>query len=120
MAEGEVAEAAKPRRRLWLWIRYLGSVVLIVVIFWKVLPQVADFSQVAQTIRDMTWMELTILTALAIWNLFTYTFVWVASLPGLTVPQAAVVSTATNSVASTVPGGGAIAIALTYTMLGSW
>jgi uncharacterized protein (TIRG00374 family) len=108
------------RRKLWLLLRYLGSVVLIVVIFWKVLPQVADFSQVAATIGDMTWIELTILTALAVWNILTYTFVWVTSLPGLRYPQAGVVSTATNRVASTVPGGGAIAIGLTYTILGSW
>ena len=117
---GEAEQGDEPRHRRWLILRYLASVVLIVVIFWKVLPQVADFSQVAETIGAMTWIELTILTALSLWNLATYTFVWVQSLPGLRYPQAAVVSTATNSVASTVPGGGAIAIGMTYTMLGSW
>lgn len=107
-------------RRLLPILRYLASLLLIVVIFWKVLPQIADFSEVGQTIADMTWIELSTLTALALWNLATYCLVWVASLPGLRYPQAAVVSTSTNSVASTVPGGGAIAIGLTYTILGSW
>ncbi len=102
------------------WVRYAISAGLVIAVFWFVLPQVADFSEVWRQIKDLTGVELATLSLLALWNLVTYWFVWVASLPGLTYPQAGVVATTTNSVASTLPGGGAVAIGLTYSMLGSW
>jgi putative heme transporter len=113
------ADAASGRRGL-RWLRYGVSVALVVAIFYYVLPQVADFSEVWRQIRALTGIELITLLLLATWNLVTYCFVWVASLPGLRYPQAAVVANSSNAVASTVPGGGAIAIGLTYSMLGSW
>src|SRR4051794_33582729 len=118
MSQGEGTAASK--RRVWQYLRYALSATLIIVIFWKVLPQIADFTEVWKTIGDMTPLELAILTLLAIWNLLTYTLVWVASLPGLRYREAWIVSTSTNAVASTVPGGGAIAIGLTYSELHSW
>ena len=102
------------------WARYAVSLALVVAVFWFVLPQVADFSEVWRQITDLTGIELTSLVLLGVWNLITYWLVWVATLPGLTYPQAGVVATSTNSVASTLPGGGAIAIGMTYSMLGSW
>ena len=44
----------------------------------------------------------------------------VAVTPGLTYRQAMVMTESTTAVANTVPGGGAIALGLTYAMLGSW
>ena len=43
-----------------------------------------------------------------------------AAPPGLRLSQAAVLTQTTTSVANTLPGGGAIAIGLTYTILKSW
>ena len=43
-----------------------------------------------------------------------------AALPGLKLSRAAVLTQTTTSVANTLPGGGAIAIGLTYTILKSW
>jgi len=68
------------------------SVVLIVAIFWFVIPQVADFSKVWDQIRAMTWLELTVLGLVAAWNLVTYRIVIVAATPGLTYRQAIVVT----------------------------
>jgi uncharacterized protein (TIRG00374 family) len=44
----------------------------------------------------------------------------VAGLPGLTYPQAAVANQASTSVAMTLPGGGAIAVGVSYAMYSSW
>src|SRR5262245_4517973 len=96
------------------------SAVLLGAIFWFVLPQVADFSKVKDEVAAMTGMELAVLAALAVWNLVTYWMVMVASTPGLTYPQAIVATEASTAVANTVPGGSAIAVGLTYRMLGSW
>ncbi len=96
------------------------SVVLVVAIFWFVLPQVADFSKVWAEIRAMTALELGILAVVAAWNLVTYWMVIVAATPGLTYRQAMVVTESSTAVANTIPGGSAIAVGLTYSMLGSW
>src|SRR5688500_13898454 len=77
------------------------SVVLIVAIFWYVLPQFADFSKVWPEIGAMTWIELGVLAAAAIWNLVTYWLVTVAATPGLTYPQAMVLTESTTAVANT-------------------
>jgi uncharacterized membrane protein YbhN (UPF0104 family) len=96
------------------------SLVLVVAIFWFVLPQVADFSKVWAEIRAMTGLELAILGVLAVWNLITYWIVIVTATPGLTYPQAMVLTESSTAVANTLPGGSAIAVGLTYAMLGSW
>ena len=96
------------------------SVALIVAIFWFVLPQVADFSKVRSEIGAMTWMELGIIAVVAGWNLVTYWLVTVAATPGLTYGQAMVMTESSTAVANTIPGGSAVAVGLTYSMLGSW
>jgi len=99
---------------------FVVSLVLVAGIFWKVLPQVADFSKVWAAIRDMTGLELIFLGLFAAWNLVTYWIIVVAATPGLSYRQAIVVTETTTAVANTVPGGGAIAVGQTYAMLGSW
>ena len=56
----------------------------------------------------------------AIWNLGTYWFIAVAATPGLTYPQAVVLTESTTAVANTVPAGGAVAVGVTYAMMSSW
>jgi uncharacterized protein (TIRG00374 family) len=85
-----------------------------------VLPQVADLSEVWQSIQDMTTLEMVVLLLFAIWNLITYWIINVIATPGLTYPQSIVVTESTTAVSNTVPAGGAISIGLTYGMLGSW
>jgi uncharacterized membrane protein YbhN (UPF0104 family) len=53
-------------------------------------------------------------------NLFTYWMANMAALPGLRLWPAAVLTQTTTSVANTLPGGGAIAVGLTYEILHSW
>ena len=61
-----------------------------------------------------------VLIAATIFNLFTYWWANMAALPGLKLGHAAVVTQTTTSIANTLPGGGAIAIGLTYSILHSW
>ena len=58
--------------------------------------------------------------SLAIWNLATYQFVMVATMPGMTLRQATVSTETTTAVSNTVVGGAAIALGLTYAMNSSW
>jgi uncharacterized protein (TIRG00374 family) len=115
-AAGERAKPSSAKRAARLGV----SLVLVVAIFWYVLHQFADFSKVWAEIRAMSSLELGLLAVVALWNLATYWIVIVAATPGLTYRQAMVVTESSTAVANTIPGGSAVAVGLTYAMLGSW
>ena len=96
------------------------SLGLAVAVLLFVLPQVADFSKVWKEIRAMTGLEVGVLAVSAMWNLISYWIVTVIATPGLTYPQAAVLTEATTAVSNTVPAGGAVGVGLNYAMLSSW
>ena len=106
------------------WIRpalsALISLAIVVAVFWYFLPQYTSISAVWSSIKAMTWLEVTTLALAAAWNLATYWFVMVSTTPGLTYRQAAVTTEASTAVSNTVPAGGAIGMAMTYSMYGSW
>jgi putative heme transporter len=96
------------------------SVLLVGGIFWYVLGQFSDLSSVWDAIRSLTWREVVVLLAFAVWNLATYWILVRLATPGLTYPQAVVVTETTTAVANSLPAGGAIGVGLTYSILGSW
>jgi uncharacterized protein (TIRG00374 family) len=117
---GEPEPARRPRSRRRQVIQIVLSLAIVVAIFVGVLPQVADFSKVWAAIRSMTWRELLTLGVAAAWNLTTYWFVQVASLPGLSFKQAAIVTESSTAISNTVPAGSAIGIGVSAAMLRSW
>ena len=84
------------------------------------IPKFADYSAVWKSISSLTPLEMGTLIAATIFNLFTYWWANMAALPGMTLGQSAVSTQTATSVANTLPGGGAIAVGLTYTILRSW
>ena len=114
---------AGQRRRRPLWRRALGpllSVALVVAVFAWFLPQFTSLSDVWASVRGMTAVEVVVLLLAAGWNLATYQFVLVATMPGLTLRQATVSSLTTTAVSNTVVGGAGLALGLTYAMNSSW
>ncbi len=101
-------------------VQALISIVIVVGIFVGVLPRFASYSDVWDTIRAMTGLELFGLFLAGVWNIVTYWFVMVAVLPGLRYREAAVVNQASTAVANTLPGGGAIGVGVAYAMYTSW
>lgn len=101
-------------------VRVLVSLTVVVVIFVGVLPRIADFSQVWATLVDMTWLEGFTLILAAVWNLVTYGILVMATLPGLSLSQAVVVTQASTAVANTLPGGQAFGLGVAYSMYTSW
>lgn len=118
------ASAPARKRRLRPVVRKIlqvvGSLVLLAAIFWYVFQQVADISEVWAAIQTLTWREVGVLLVVTGFNLVTYWIVIVIATPGLTYPQAAVLTQSTTAVANSVPAGGAIAVGLTYSILSSW
>jgi hypothetical protein len=108
------------KRRTWRIAQVLVSVVVVVGIFAFAIPKIADYSSVWRAIVDMTWLEIASLVAVTMFNLVTYWWQNMASMPGLGVWQAAVNNQTTTSIADTIPGGGYIAVPLGYAMYRSW
>lgn len=96
------------------------SLAVVVGIFVGVMPRIASYGDVWNTIRAMTWLEVTTLVLIGLWNLVTYWLVLTAVLPGLTYPQAAISNQASTAIANTLPAGGALGVGVTYAMYSSW
>jgi uncharacterized membrane protein YbhN (UPF0104 family) len=71
-------------------------------------------------ITAMTWLELATLVAATAFNLLTYWWQNMAAIPGLGLWKAAVNNQTSTSVADTIPGGGYIAVGVSYAMYRSW
>jgi putative heme transporter len=113
------AERTRPSR-VRQAVKAALSTVLVVAIFYFLFRKI-DFSAVWAEIRGLTWLEATTLSALAVWNLCTYAFVWMSvTTPRLSFGRAMVMTQSTTAVSNTVYGGAAIGIGMTYSMFGGW
>ena len=90
-----------------LWRRLLGpflSIALLAAVFFWFLPQFTSIADVWTSVKSMTWAEVAILILAAIWNLATYQFVVVSTMPGMGFAQATVNTETTTAVSNTVIG----------------
>jgi uncharacterized membrane protein YbhN (UPF0104 family) len=101
-------------------LRALVFPAIVVGVFFGVLPHITDLDRVWATIRSLSPGEYLVLALLTAWNVVTYWPMLVAAMPGLTLAQAAVVCQSSTSVAMTLPGGGALAVGVSYSMYTSW
>jgi uncharacterized protein (TIRG00374 family) len=113
--------AQKPKTAMWKRILQAAvSLAIVVGIFVGVMPLIADYGDVFDTIRAMTGLEDGSLVLIGLWNLVTYWFVLTAALPGLRLREAAVVNQASTAVSNTLPAGGVIGVGVSISMLTSW
>lgn len=114
---------AKPILERIPWKRILQALISLAIIagiFLGVMPLIADYGDVFDTIRAMTGLEAGSLLLVGLWNLATYWFVLVAALPGLRLREAAVANQASTAVSNTLPAGGAIGVGVSIAMYTSW
>jgi uncharacterized membrane protein YbhN (UPF0104 family) len=109
-----------PRKRLLRIVQIGVSLIVVLVIFLGILPKIADYSAVGETIAGLTWFELLTLLAATAFAAAAFWPQMVASLPGLTLAQSAVVHQACSTVSNTLPGGGMISVGVNYAMFRSW
>jgi len=121
MTDAEPTPEAKPKVAIWKRIvQALISLAIVAGIFLGVMPLIADYGDVFDTIRAMTSLETGSLVLIGLWNLATYWFVLTAALPGLRLREAAVVNQASTAVSNTLPAGGVIGVGVSISMLTSW
>jgi putative heme transporter len=101
-------------------IQILVAIIVVVAVFFFLLPKIADYSAVWATIADLTWLEIGSLLAVSIVNIVSYWPQMMAAMPGLTLGQAAVNNQTTTTISNILPFGGAIAVGTSVAMYLSW
>jgi uncharacterized membrane protein YbhN (UPF0104 family) len=96
------------------------SLGVVAAIFALGIPAIADYGRVWDTLRAMSPLGFLVLLAIAVLSISAYWWVLTAAMPGLTLVRAGVVNQASTAVANTLPGGGAIALGISYAMYRSW
>jgi uncharacterized protein (TIRG00374 family) len=96
------------------------AIALVIAVFAFVLPRVADYGQVWDVMSGIGPGGVGELLAIAIVNLATFGPPWMAALPGLSFTHSLVLSQASTAAASVLPGGDAVGIAISYSMLRRW
>lgn len=121
MTVPEAEADTKSKSAIWKRaVQALISLIIVVGIFVGIMPLIADYGEVWDTITAMTSLEALSLILIGMWNLVTYWFVLTAALPGLRLREAAVVNQASTAVSNTLPAGGAIGVGVSVAMLTSW
>lgn len=100
--------------------RLVLALAVVVAVFAGVLPRMADYADAWALIRQLTAVEIGLVTVTAAANLLSYAPLWVAALPGLRLRRAVMVDLASTAVADTVPVGFAFGVGTTATMFHSF
>jgi putative heme transporter len=111
---------AEPRRRGRKILRATVSVALVGAIFGFALPHFASYRSVWDSLRAMTGLQVALVAGTAVISMASAWFVICAVLPSVRLRQAAVVNLGSNSVANTLPAGGALAMGVSWAMLSGW
>jgi putative heme transporter len=111
---------AEPRRRGRKILRAMLSLALVGAIFGFALPHFASYRSVWDSLRAMTGLQVALVAGTAVISMASAWFVICAVLPSVRLRQAAVVNLGSNSVANTLPAGGALAMGVSWAMLSGW
>ena len=106
-----------------LWQRLARAavtVLVLVLVFGFVLPQLADYRTVLEYVQGIEPFEWVLLAVFAGWFLVAYVFVFMATLPSLRFREGFVVQTTATAINNSLPAGGAIALPITYSQFLSW
>jgi hypothetical protein len=89
-------------------------------VFGFALPRVASYGAVWDSLRAMTWPWLGVIGLTMVASLVTTWLMIAAVIPSLRLRNAATVNLGSSAVANTLPGGGAVAMGVSWAMLSGW
>lgn len=121
MAQDESRTAADRRsRRRRQRLTQLLAIIVILAVFGFIFPSIASYGAAWDDVRAMTAGWLLALIGVTVLNLFTGWWFITTCLPGLSLRRAAAMNLSSTAVANTVPGGGAIALGVSWSMTSAW
>jgi uncharacterized membrane protein YbhN (UPF0104 family) len=119
--EGEQIEPQRKKRPRWQQaLSITVTVIVLVVVFGFVIPQLADYKDILGFVSEIPVTTWLVLAASSIAFLLAYPIVLMQAIRTLRFREAFTSHMAGTAVTNSVPSGGAIALALNYTMYLSW
>lgn len=96
------------------------GIVFIVLIFWKVIPQIGSYSDAATALRGMSPLAIILIGASVVLYLVAYGLPFMAAAPGLKFWRSQQTNQAAFAISNGIPGGGAVGLAVQFGMLTSF
>jgi uncharacterized membrane protein YbhN (UPF0104 family) len=96
------------------------GLLVVVATFAFLLPRIADYRDVWDVVREVSWTWIAALAGAAVLNVITFAPPWQVALPGLGFVRALAMSQASAAMSLLLPGGGAPGMATSYAMLRAW
>jgi putative heme transporter len=115
----ELAQAVR-RRRLRRLIGSAASLIVAIALLVFALPRIVSYRGIAHTVAGLSAGGIALIAAAAALNLLANWYLITSALPGLSLRRAGSANLASTAVANTVPGGGAIAVGVSWAMFSSW
>jgi uncharacterized protein (TIRG00374 family) len=96
------------------------GIAFIVLIFWKVIPQIGSYSDAIESLSTMGTAAIVLIVVMVIIYLIAYGFPFMAAAPGLKFWRSQQTNQAAFAISNGVPGGGAVGLAVQFGMLTSF
>lgn len=96
------------------------GIAVIVVIFWKVIPQIGSYSEAWNDLKSMSGLAIALIVIMVLIYLIAYGFPFMAAAPGLKYWRSQQTNQAAFAISNGVPAGGALGLAVQYGMLTSF
>jgi uncharacterized protein (TIRG00374 family) len=119
---GEVRPETAEQRggRLRRRLTQLLAIVVILAVFGLIFPRVASYGGAWDVVGSLTANWILVLIGITVLNLITQWWFITTCMPGLSLPRAAAMNLSSTAVANTVPGGGALALGVSWNMASAW
>lgn len=98
----------------------LVGLAFIILIFWKVIPQIGSYSDALTALEAMSMMAIFLIVVCVLIYLLTYGLPFLAATPGLKYWRSQQVNQAAFAISNGVPGGGAVGLAVQFGMLNTF
>jgi putative heme transporter len=109
--------ARRSRRRLLVGV--LGAVIILAT-FAFLLPRIADYRDVWDVVKELSWPWVLALGGATLLNLLTFAPPWMVALPGISFRRALALTQMSTALTIVVPGGAAVGIAGSVGILRRW
>ncbi len=121
--DGEPETVSPPAAKLDVRKSVIMGVIglaLIVLIFWRVIPQIGSYNDALDALQSMTWIALGVIAVAVVVYLAVYGLIYKAAEKSLTYWQSQQVKQAAFTISNGVPAGGAVGLAVQFGMLTSY
>jgi uncharacterized protein (TIRG00374 family) len=117
----KVEAAKQPKKSRRRQLITIGIAILVIgLTFAFILPKIADYRDVWNVIKTLSWPSILALVGATILNVVTFAPPWMVCIPGLGFVRALVVTQASTATTYIAPGGAAPGMAVSFAMLRAW